>query len=338
MNKLKYSLVTPAIRSHLYKRFYNSISQSSITDFEIVFVGDVPPIEPMPDNFRYIFTEVANWNQCMEIAARYAQGEYLVMTADDEMFSPGFLDTVEDYTHRLDMDNTLISFRFQLNGTFCDDALVFDKHILNSPVVGVGGVFKKETWHSLGGLDRRFPGAMSDLDMVYRFYEKGYRLFLTPNCWLNETGSEVYPSCIQTMLPRTGQAGVKLLRRLWFKEDYAVQTRRDILWSFSDHNILTEDQCEINYGPEFIAPKVDITVETILNRYNGIKVHLKECSRDCLYLVEISSYSTYNILQLLHLSLGQSISYFPEDPFMKKVMVRVRSPEDDIVFQKVVVL
>ena len=85
MSKPVFSLIAPAIRSDFYKRVYDSVSKGNKIPFEIIFVGNNKPKIKMPDNFHYIYSNVKP-AQCLEIAARNAQGEYLIPLADDEVF------------------------------------------------------------------------------------------------------------------------------------------------------------------------------------------------------------------------------------------------------------
>ena len=138
MSKVKYSMIATAIRSEHYRRVYDSLNYNNNTSFEVVFCGHVPPKEEMPSNFRYIYTEVRNPVQCLEIAARAAVGEYLIWTVDDVVYSDGFLNRIDYYEGKLYMDKVLIQTRLQTNGNFNDNDLVMNKVILNSPVIGFG--------------------------------------------------------------------------------------------------------------------------------------------------------------------------------------------------------
>ena len=78
MSKPVFSVCFSAIRNNLYKSFYDSLSavHGSCPPFEVIFVGDNPPTEPMPDNFKYIYSKVKP-AQCTEIAVRAATGDFI---------------------------------------------------------------------------------------------------------------------------------------------------------------------------------------------------------------------------------------------------------------------
>lgn len=239
MIDVKYSFVAAAIRSENYRRLYDSINDTNIP-FEIVLVGHEPPKEIMPVNFRYIYTEIRNTVQCLEISSRAAVGEYLLNTGDDYIYSDGFLDRIDYYERKLYMDKVLIQGRYQMSGTFIDGDLTFDVHFPKSPVVGSPSVFKREIWKELGGLDRRFKGAMCDVDMTMRFYEAGYSPFITPDCWGNELKGDIAGD----LWERTGIDGKIFCNSLWMKNGEVVTERQSSVVSFEDKDILIHDQFE----------------------------------------------------------------------------------------------
>ena len=69
-----------------YMACYSSLAGTAHIAFEVVFVGPNPPVEGMPDNFRFIQSN-AKPAQCLEIAARNARGKYLIPGWDDMDFS-----------------------------------------------------------------------------------------------------------------------------------------------------------------------------------------------------------------------------------------------------------
>ncbi len=208
-----FSFIASAKRQNLYKGFYDSlVATRSEVPFEIVFVGPNKPSEVIP-KFTYVTTHVKPV-QCLEIAARHAKGDYLIVSADDVRFSDTCLDRLYNYTLRLDMDRTLISFRYFLNQEPRDFQLCLNVNSASSPFIGQSPLYRKKIWHKLGGLDSRFAGTMSDLDMQMRFYEYGLHPFLTPDCIMNEvvTASDISQG---TLYRKSGRSDGQLLASLW---------------------------------------------------------------------------------------------------------------------------
>jgi hypothetical protein len=141
------------------------------------------------------------------------------------------------------MENTLIGTRYQTNGVFYDKILTYSGRIQNAPVLPSTCAFKREVWTELGGLDRRFPGAFCNADMILRFYERGYNLFIAPDCWLNEIRNNEVQS---SWWKKTGKRGQMICNTFWVKDGLVVRKRLKPVLSFDDENILTVDQFKRN--------------------------------------------------------------------------------------------
>jgi len=242
MKNIRFSLIAPAIRHNLYSRFSESINTKNKISFEIIFVGNSPPKDKMPSNFQYIYTNVGP-SQCLEIAARAASGDYLICTIDDVIFPSGFLNKIDFYLSKLHMEKVLVGNRYQINGTFDDVELTFRRRCINSPVISFMPAFKKDIWEKLGGIDRRFPFAFYDLDIILRFYEIGYSPFVIPDNWANEIWGGKKKGRLNQ---RTSEVGAELLKRFWVEERQGiwktVRNRKEPVESFDDKNILTVNQ------------------------------------------------------------------------------------------------
>ena len=68
MSDIKISLIGSAFRTNNWLKIYDSVKKNKI-GFEIVYVGPNKPDFQLPDNFRFIQSDVKPV-QCIEIAAR----------------------------------------------------------------------------------------------------------------------------------------------------------------------------------------------------------------------------------------------------------------------------
>jgi len=245
MDKPYFSVTASAIRSDYYKLFYDSVCCDEVP-FEIIFVGNNPPKEEMPDNFIYIETDVKP-SQCLEIAARRCRGEYILLSQDDMNFSPNFLVNSFYSLKKLD-DKAILSYDYKIE-CYRKNGYCLDGRVLDSPYVSPLCFFKKELWHSLGGIDRRFNGSFADLDMMVRFYEVGMHLFFSPLGWVEERNLPL-PGNKQRLLKRdggnSGGPARVLLNSLWFIHENKVwstsKTRLSPVQPFDDKDILTVEQ------------------------------------------------------------------------------------------------
>lgn len=242
-----FSVLFSAIRHRLYRGFYDSLAAGAKVPFEVIFVGDNPPTEKMPDNFKYIYSKVKP-AQCVEIAVRNACGKYILPCADDELFSPNFLNRLYDYTLRLDMDRVLITFRYSFVGVPRDGQLVFDPHILTSSFIGLAGCYRRDLWNKLGGIDSRWVGCLCDMDMQMRFYEYGMRPFVTPDCIVEELPSPKTQEKEKDKLKlyyRCGNSARDLLLSLWVGKDRNPLKKRLLpIIPFVDRDITIRSQGE----------------------------------------------------------------------------------------------
>ena len=103
---MRYSFVLPAYKSDYLQDAIESILQQTFNDFELIIVDDASPynlesIVKQYNDQRIVFHRnevniggknlVMNWNKCI----KYAKGEYLILAADDDIYSPFFLQQVE---------------------------------------------------------------------------------------------------------------------------------------------------------------------------------------------------------------------------------------------------
>src|SRR5690606_26177114 len=96
------SFVLPAYKARFLKQAIESILNQTYSHFELIIVDDVSPedlyaiVSCYEDSRIHYYRNkeniggkslVSQWNHCMQ----YAQGDYLVMAADDDIYHPNFL-------------------------------------------------------------------------------------------------------------------------------------------------------------------------------------------------------------------------------------------------------
>ncbi len=87
---MKLSIFIAGYRTENWMNVYNSVpSATTIQDYELVFVGPKEPPQELLDkkNVRFI-QDFGNPSRCYQLGLLHSQGEYVVWTADDGMFSP----------------------------------------------------------------------------------------------------------------------------------------------------------------------------------------------------------------------------------------------------------
>jgi hypothetical protein len=235
---IKFSFVGCAIRSELYYGLCESIAKSNSnlnSSYEIIFAGSAPPIQKMPNNFKYIVTQThPAW--ATEVAVRHAKGEYLIVISDDAIFSDGYLGILDHYISKIGMEKCVVGGRFRYaNHKECNDSCltIDDKHA-KAPVHPMGGAYKRDVWNELGGVDNRFFGSYYDLDMGMRFYEKGFVPFVMPDAYYSENRHTTIPSCLWK---KTGKAARETMNKLWVKNGEYSLKRLSPVQSITDEYI-----------------------------------------------------------------------------------------------------
>lgn len=238
MSKPVISIIGSAARPENWMRFYESIGQNKV-DFEVLFVGPNPPIVDMPDNFRYIKSNV-KVSQCVEIAARGAEGELLLVAADDMLFTGAApLDRLLSIYRQQDDDMSLVSLAVP-GPEGADRFYQFD---MSSPLVALSPLMSADLWRRIGGIERRFVAVSWDIDLTFRVCLLGGRV----------VPSDVYIEVDQVMPGVAGSKGSILpletsatdrgfLNNLWEIDGEHPVKRRLLFEPFPDDNILTRSQ------------------------------------------------------------------------------------------------
>jgi len=174
------SIISTAIRIHLWEKLYNDINRSNQVPFEIIFIGDKWPKFKLPKNFRFYFSNVKPM-QCVEAAVRRAQGEYVCLIADDVIFSEGYFDNLYKKVDKYD-DLTMVAGAYCLNGNEQPNFTNGDK----SKILPVCGLIKRNLWKNIGGLDQRFITSYADTDLFLRLLKIGGKVNVVSDVIANE--------------------------------------------------------------------------------------------------------------------------------------------------------
>ena len=173
---MKISVIAAAYRVHLWELFINSLKTNTV-DFEVIFVGHIPPDFPTPKWFKYIKTADIKPAQCYEIARREAKGELIHWTADDAEYSEGCLDKICDFWDKNCGRKDVLSMQTKENGHVCSlNNHTFFAGKNEGALMAPLGIMNREYLIELGGFDRRFIYGQYENDVVLRIYEAGGKL------------------------------------------------------------------------------------------------------------------------------------------------------------------
>jgi hypothetical protein len=219
---------------------YRSIGTNNIS-FEIVFVGPNEPDYTLPDNFKYIKSNVKP-SQCCEAASRYASGELLLNVVDDIEFRvEAPLDKLYGGYLLYNDEKLILSCRYMMDGVdVSNECHRFYATDPTSPIMPAVGLISKQIYCKLGGIDKSFLGLFSDLDIAMRLYAIGGRVLLSSSVYINEvTRIEIKTSLLAS---EVGVHDRLLLNSLWVTDGNFSFTRTRPFEPFSDERILEESQ------------------------------------------------------------------------------------------------
>jgi len=230
---MKISLYGASNRSHRWLWFYNFLKSNSV-EFEVIFVGPYVPKYVPPSNMKFIQTNVKT-AQCWEIGSRHAKGELILPFADDCEFSPGLLDNMYKTYHSQTNKHAMVCAPFHFDGKSIPFAHYHHIGNKKSPRLSICGLFSKESYRKLGGIDKRFTSVQWDTDIGLRFVEVGGMTILTNGvCNEHSGGSSLH-----------GQYGSRdkdVLNSFWFKDGEFQKKRLSPVMPFNDKDILTKGQ------------------------------------------------------------------------------------------------
>jgi hypothetical protein len=198
MPNVKISVQGPANRPHLWDYFYETLSMNTI-DFEIVFVGNVKPDFKLPDNFKFIYSNV-NPAQCEFISSLYSSGELLLTSGDDFHYSPYCLDMLYE-KYRTENDYKCMVSVMKYAGitdhieTSEDISKILDKcpnqegnkdSMFKNIQLSVSSTMSRQFYRELGGLDKRFIFGNAATDLLVRAVHSGGRFVFCPDTYMIE--------------------------------------------------------------------------------------------------------------------------------------------------------
>jgi hypothetical protein len=234
----KIGIVASAHRPQNWMDLYKSIGDNDI-EFELVFVGSNPPDYELSRNFRFIRSLVKP-TQCLEIAMRNTDADYVINIADDCEFNTRQpLDRLYDFYKSCNTDKLIVSSRMMTNG---EDQSHFAHHFFtdddSTPVMPMSGFMSKKFYHDLGGIDKNFIAVMWDLDIAMRVYALGGRVVMS-NVYVNEDRGK---SAGSNLCSEFWGHDRTLLESLWTTNGKVHFNRNPPVEPFDDFNILNASQ------------------------------------------------------------------------------------------------
>lgn len=169
----KISIIAPAYRTAMWMRVYNSMGHNDVS-FELIFVGPNEPKFKLPDNFRFIKSNVKPV-QCAEIAIRNTKADLIMNIADDMEFKTERpLDKLYNTYKSYNDDKLILSCLFN-----SPEYHLYPQGCPTAAYMPVAGLMSKKLYRDVGGADRNFMIVNWDLDVVMRICTLGGYIVLS---------------------------------------------------------------------------------------------------------------------------------------------------------------
>jgi hypothetical protein len=181
---MKLSIFASAIRPHLWEDLLKSLRGGKY-EYEVIFAGYIDQLlvsEMFKDypEFKYITTGEIKPSSCYEISRRACKGKLIHWTADDAIYSEGFVDKVCDYYESIYSVNPII-ISCKTNENNNNETMLnhrFFSRNQNTPIMAPLGIMTKEYSDYLGGLDSRYVAGQWENDLVMRAYADGAKCYI----------------------------------------------------------------------------------------------------------------------------------------------------------------
>ena len=238
MVKPKISIISPASRPENWLGIYKNVSDTDI-DFEFVYVGPNAPDYELPDNFKFIKSNVKP-AQCAEIAARNVTGDLIMWVADDSLFKTSRpLDKLYETYINCHNDRAVVSARY-------DHPEGWNRYVygdLDTPLLTLHGLMSTKYWNELGGVDSRFIAVFWTEDISMRVHASGGEIVLSEVYMDEEVEGPLKPRSRGSQLMKDHLDTDKvLLDQLWVRDGIPQFERSMGLQKFRDTDIMTRSQ------------------------------------------------------------------------------------------------
>ncbi len=178
MSEIKLSLFASAVRPHLWKELLESLRGGKYA-YEVVFSGFIDeelwkPFALDYPEFKYIQSEDLKPSQNYHIASKSCTGELIGWTADDCVYSEGYIDKIYDYWKSFNNEKLVLSCKTNENGN--NETMLnhrFFGRNQNTPLMAPLGIMCREYFWKLGGYDRRYINGQTENDLVMRVWADG---------------------------------------------------------------------------------------------------------------------------------------------------------------------
>jgi hypothetical protein len=228
-----------SIRPYRWMRIHEMLSSAGLS-FEIVIVGPNDPDFSLPKEIKFFKSDVKP-SQCFHAAATMSEGEALLQIVDDIEYQDGGIQAM--FKAVMETDNEMATCQYFQNG----HSNVYHQNISGSimnlcylPLLPVCGLYRRNVYSEIGGLDKRFNGVMGELDLYMRMSVAGYSTkFVNFICNENTDYQKKEDS---SLCGKFWNQDRPRFIDLWSTSGNLYPIRKDIVRKYSNVDLLTVNQ------------------------------------------------------------------------------------------------
>ena len=249
MADINVSICCSSDRPHFWEYYYETVSMNTI-NFEILFIGPNKPNFILPNNVKFIHTNVKP-AQCEFIGPLYSRGELVLIAPDDSHMSPFCLDILYEAYKKENNYKCIVSpekygsFIEQISST--EEMLKIinevptQKGYIGSSFKDLqtqeGGMISRQFYLELGGPDKRFIFGHAFTDVQIRALRSGGKIVFCPDTYAMER-KDLCLGWMNGKGLKYSSESYNFLLYEWVENDKVKNQRTDSVQSFEENDTL----------------------------------------------------------------------------------------------------
>jgi hypothetical protein len=235
--KIDISAYMTSIRPYLWIGLHEMLSKTNLK-FEMVIVGPIEPDFELPPEIKF-FKSNLKPSQCQHTAATLCKGDMLLQIVDDLEYQDGGINAMYEAVKN-DRNSMATCIFFEDNNDSRLKQNMQGEVNDSIPLLPVCGLYPREAYKKIGGIDRRFLGVMGELDLYMRLSVAGYKTIFVDYICNENTHFQRKDS--SSLCGKYFGIDRPVVVDLWFKDGSYSLVRNDIVREYSDIDLLTIEQ------------------------------------------------------------------------------------------------
>jgi len=238
MKKIDISAYMTSIRPYRWMRIHEILSKTNL-NFEIVVVGPIEADFELPPEIKFFKSDLKP-SQCQHTSAFLCNGEMLLQIVDDIDYQDGAIEAMYHVVKNDPSSMATCHYHQDVSIDYTQYQNIAGQISNYLPLLPVCGIYPREAYRKVGGIDRRFMGVMGELDLYMRLSLAGYKtVFVDYIC--NEN-TEFQKREDSSLCSKFWGVDRPVIINLWSENNQFCLTRNDEVRQYSESDLLTIEQ------------------------------------------------------------------------------------------------